>query len=251
MTSIGICRGLQIEPKLRVDSFLSEFLSDMLFEEGYPLDKLAVKSVDDLRNLIKADILPKTFQIDWDYDPYSEQIKSVFPEEDISCRLRTLAVHTNSMDQIDQFDKAFNKKIFMVHVTHYQSVYYASDINGLYQKEKPEFLDILKHFKDQDFDISKVTQEQKDKLTKMCTEVMMESEREYANCIVEMVSVQGGALQQLITCSAKHLKPVEQEKKADKLAPIAKANEKKSPRKRSSSRGSSKSPRSRSPRGNK
>ena len=71
MTAIGICQGLEVASKLKIDSSLSEVLSAMIFGENSPMDSLFVKSKNDLAKLVGLE-LPASLELDYGYDKYKE-----------------------------------------------------------------------------------------------------------------------------------------------------------------------------------
>ena len=79
MTSIGICKGIGVKPRLIVESSLCEFLKEELFPRGMSFDQLFVKSVEDLQAL-KGFEIPEGLEIVTDQDTYFDKMWGNFPE---------------------------------------------------------------------------------------------------------------------------------------------------------------------------
>ena len=154
MTAIGICKGLEIAPKLKIDSSISEYLSSWLFEEGDPMDKLVVSQEGDLKKLNGFEV-PDSLELDYSCDRYKEQIKLAYPEDENDCRLRTLGAHMISTAELGQIEKNEDKSVFMINVSHLMNVLIVTDLNILFANENAQFLLLADHFKSQKCDVKK------------------------------------------------------------------------------------------------
>ena len=146
MTAIGICKGLEITPKLKIDSSISEFLSGGIFEAGDPMDKLVVRDKGDLNRLSGFEV-PDDLELDYSQDKYEEQIKLAYPETEDDCLLRTLAAHIMSTAELDSIEKNEGRSVFMINVSHLMNVMNAADLNILYSDKDSQFLELAYHFK--------------------------------------------------------------------------------------------------------